>query len=105
MKTEGMQATIDRIVEDFFSGKEEIASDLYRHKLSAESGTPGDDYQFCGTVIPTDHLEPIWDDVEDRLSGFVTDERLEAISKGTELTQDEREEYRRCVIAQVENGT
>jgi hypothetical protein len=100
------QSTINEIVEEFFTGKRETASAFYKERLFEDAGAAPEDFVSCGTVIPNHCLEPdlAWD-VEDRLQNYVTEERLEAISKGAELTQDEKEDYRRSVIAQVKDGT
>jgi hypothetical protein len=103
---ENTQSAINEIVEEFFTGKKEIASAFYKERLFEEEGGAPEDFVSCGTVIPNHCLEPdlAWD-VEDRLQNYVTEERLEAIAKGAELTQGEREDYRRSVIAQVNDGT
>jgi hypothetical protein len=101
---EDIQSTKNKIVEEFSIGKKEIAAALYKESLFEEEGGAPEDFEFCGTIIPNHCLVPGWD-AEDRLEGYVTEKRLEEIAKGAELTQDEREEYRRLVIAEVKDGT
>lgn len=102
-----MQPTIDKIIEQFFSGTKDgiaRASALYEDTIFGKEEGAREDFEHCGTVIPNKQMEFDRDDV-DRLEGQVTDERLEALWEGAEPTEEERRAYRASVIAQVEDGS
>ena len=102
-----MQRNIDQIVEHFLSGKRNSiarAHALYQEKLFGEQEGAPEDFEYCGTVIPEEQLGYDSNDY-DRLEGYVTDERSKALSKGAEPTEEEKQEYRRRIIADVEDGT
>lgn len=101
-----MQTTIDKIIEQFFAGSKDsvaLACALYKDILFGEEEGAREDFAHCGMVIPNECLE-FDSDYVDRLEGRVTDERLEALSEGSEPTEQERRAYRAVVIAQVEEG-
>jgi hypothetical protein len=104
-----MQATIDKIIEQFLSGTTDgivRACGLYEDTLFREDGEERarQDFEHCGMVIPNERLEFDRDDV-DRLEGHVTDERSKALWEGAEPTEEERQAYRASVIAKVEDGS
>jgi hypothetical protein len=102
-----MQQTINRIVGLFFSGTQDapaLARALYEEFLFGEEDGARENFESCGTVIPNEQME--YDgDAADRLGGFVTSARLDALWDDAEPTEDERQEYRRRVIAQVKDGS
>jgi hypothetical protein len=102
-----MQSTIDEIVGQFYSGRKKSAAracKVYKESIFSEHAGGPKDFEFCGTIIPNHRLEP-GSDIADRLDGYVSDERLKALSKGAKSTEAEKQEYRRRVIAEVEGGT
>jgi len=100
---EDMQRTVDRVVQEFLSGREAVASDLYRSVLFDEGGAP-EDFEFFGTVVPHDYLDYSAEDCC-RLEEFVTDDRLTELADGAAATEEEKQEYRRRVMAEVEDGS
>jgi hypothetical protein len=99
-----MQQTINRVVEEFLSGREAVASGLYESLLFDSQGGVPEEFEFCGTVIPEQCLEYSAENYE-LLEVFVTDDRLTELSNGAEATGEETKEYRRRILAPVEDGS
>lgn len=97
------QPIIDNIVEEFSSGNRAIASALYEEHLFDKEGGAPEEFEFCGTVVPAQYLHYDSNDY-DRLEGFVSDDRLTELSNDAEATEEENEEYRKRILAQVEDG-
>lgn len=99
-----MQGRINKVVAEFSSGRAAAASRLYESLLFEKEGGAPEEFEFCGTLIPDQCLEYSAESC-DLLEAFVTDARLTELSNGAEPTKDEKGEYRRRVIAQVEDGS
>jgi hypothetical protein len=101
-----LQPTIDNIVSHFYSGRRNgvaRAHEFYERTFLSDVDGARDDFECCGLVIPLGLLEFDPDNV-DPLEGYVSDDRLDALRKRAEPTEDERQAYRSRVIAQVEDG-
>lgn len=102
-----MSKIIDKIVEQFFSGKKggiPRACALYKENIFGEEDGYREDFAEAGTVIPNEVFDLNKDSV-DWLEEQLTAERFEALTKGAEPTAGERQAYRAIIIGQVEDGT
>jgi hypothetical protein len=97
---------IDEIVEQFYSSLQEglpRTCAIYKETMFEEYEGYREDFDHCGAVIPKEQLE--FDRDDDRLRDYSTHDRINALADGAEPTEDEKQEYRRRVIAEAEDGS